>query len=512
MAPEKSIRSGGETTRNGVGPEKGANTVRDLLEAEQEIQTWNLDELKNRGVVLDRVEENPEAARYFLAYGDWHPVESREIFADFRPETARHTQIYVDFPFCPTVCNFCAFYGTLARNPQEVERYITNAQREVHLLAETYFKNGSRAESLELGGGTPTHVPLPLLRNLVDTILAEFPFRDGEPEHSFEATPESIAEGEGIRKLEYLRHRGFRRMSIGAQTFNDRILRASNRAHDSKSIERAFRNATDLSFDRINFDLLVGLADQDLDDFFQAIERTVDLGVPVIEIYAMRYFDTKKNVPLTTRLNQESRFLDRKQILLARVAADGYLRRAGYHSSNGRTYQKDGAEFYADFYKENFRGNNVLGIGRKAHSNVYPWQYANYRKIDKYNARLEAGQLPIAAGCLFDDRARLAKIVTGAFQLSDQFDFEAVRQVFPGVDASGFRNAFSLFEELGLLRIRDGHLEKTRLGFFFLEEMLKVIYEIAVTPFDVRTKFLGKSQRSTLPTQAAATARPKTPV
>ena len=79
-----------------------------IRDAREEVRSWPIDELIQNGLGLDRRNDNPEAARYFLAYQDWAPLSPDEIFAEFDPDTARHTQVYVDFPYCPTVCNFCA--------------------------------------------------------------------------------------------------------------------------------------------------------------------------------------------------------------------------------------------------------------------------------------------------------------------------------------------------------------------------------------------------------------------
>src|SRR5690242_9911290 len=88
---------------------RGSSMDERLLEALDEVRALPLAALAESGVFLDRVNHNPEAARYFLAYGDWVCVSEAEVLARLDPETAAHTQIYVDFPFCKTLCNFCAF-------------------------------------------------------------------------------------------------------------------------------------------------------------------------------------------------------------------------------------------------------------------------------------------------------------------------------------------------------------------------------------------------------------------
>lgn len=476
-----------------------------LKQATEEVASWPMAKLAADGIKLDRIDDNPEAARYFLAYADWDKVDPDVIFEQMADDTGQKTQVYVDFPYCPTVCNFCAFYGEVTKKADDMQRYVTSLKREIDILAERYFRPGFEAETLELGGGTPTHVPYDMLVDCVDHLLKSFPFAAGK-EHNFEATPESII-GKDVNKLEYLRKAGFNRMSIGAQTFNDKLLQSINRPHGSKEIVEAVRNAQALDFERVNFDLMIGLVDQTLEDFFESVDKAVGLGVEVIEIYTMRYFDTKRHVPATMRLKQVQRFMDPEVILTGRLAVDRYLRSIGYKSSNGRTYQKGDETFYAHHYEENFKGNNVLGLGRKSHSNVYPWQYANYRNIEKYHAKLEQGVLPFAAGCLFDDRARLGKLITGALQLPVTWDYDAMKAAHPTVDPAPLDERIAAFERNGLVERDGGNVTTTRFGFFFVEEMLKVIFDASVTPFNAKTDFLGRGQaekKPKLPAEARA--------
>jgi oxygen-independent coproporphyrinogen-3 oxidase len=470
--------------------------MRDILgEAQDALTSLPVESLKTSGVFLDRLNDNPEAARYFLTYSDWSPVTSEDIFDQIDAKTAERTQVYVDFPFCPTVCNFCAFYPVLAKDEERMASYVGSLKKEVRLLRQTYFDRGLTAGSLELGGGTPTQLPLHLLRDAVRTVLEEFPF-DAEGERNSETTPEAVVGEEGLAKLKFLREAGFNRLSIGAQSFKDSVLKAANRSHTSGQTLEALDNARGVGFERINFDLLLGLMDQTVGDFIESVERCLELDIDIIEIYSMRYFDTKKPVPLTQKfLAQPARFMKESDILVARVAAHLLLTEAGYASSNGRTYYRPSQGYYSEYYRENFLGSNVLGVGRKSHSNVYPWQYANYRNIDKYSAALDNDILPIAAGHRMSSRGLLAKHLTGALQLAEPIHYDAIRENVSEWEAKPFDDLMKGFAEHGLLTGGAGGVyEKTFFGFLFVEEMLKSVYDAAVTPFSINTDFLGKKQ------------------
>ena len=471
-------------------------------EAERIADSIPFELLKANGIFLDRVRDNPEAPRYFLAYGDWARVSPAEIFHFLPCDSSRDTELYVDFPFCPTICNFCAFYPVRPGNYGEMADYIKSLKVEISLLKNLYFDRGYAVETMELGGGTPTFLPLDLLTDALMTILDAFPFKPGG-EHSFETTPEAILDADGPAKAEFLRRTaGFDRISIGAQSFSNKVLAASNRSHDSLQIRDAFQAARSLGFERINLDLLLGLLDQTLPDFIESVVKSIELGADIVEIYAMRYFDTKKPVPLTRRyVEQPSRFLSERDLLIGKIAADLVLRRAGYTSHNGRTYQKQDSnkEYYSDYYKGNFQGKNILGIGRKSFSRIHNWQYANYSNLDKYGSALEGGRLPIAAGCKLDDRALLASRLTGALQMSDVLNWDLIGEDFDLTLRDEFDCILRAFVNCGLMTgSGTGSFEKTSIGFFFVEEMLKAVYDLGVTPFNAATPFLGKPQRASV--------------
>jgi|GEM_PF-2335410 len=467
-----------------------------IVEAKKISAGLPLKMLKANGFAVDRINENPEAARYFLMFAEWKKITEEEIFSSLDTSTARETQVYVDFPFCNKLCDFCAFYGIVPANAKEVSDYFDDLKAEIKLLKRVYFANGFKADALEFGGGTPTLLPLGLLKEVTKFILGELPFLKGH-EFNFEASPETLTGRSGIKKLEFLKNAGANRMSIGIQSFEDKVLKSNNRPHNAKDAVEAIRNAKRVSFERINADLMLGIYGQSAESFLDSVKKAAEFRIDIIELYTMRYFDTKEYVSLKRRLNAGRRgFLSPAETLTARIAADHILRNCGYVSSNGRTYERPGTKhsFYAAYYEGNFNGKNTLGIGRKSNSNIYPWQYANYRNLAKYRDAVKEGRLPIAAGAFFSPKARMAKLLTGMLQLPGGIDYFRLRRRFEGRWIVDFDKLMDTFLSLGVIRRKDDKFEKTYTGFLFIEEMLKRVYELAVTPFGAGSLFLGEKQ------------------
>ncbi|MBU1726903.1 MAG: radical SAM protein [Candidatus Omnitrophica bacterium] len=466
-----------------------------IRSATEIVDQLPFDLLRENDIIVDRTYDNPEAARYFLMFADWDKVFPDDIFSNLDKTTGQRTQIYVDLPFCGKFCNFCAFYGVVPRSKEEISVYTETLKKEISLLKKLYFSQGFKADALELGGGTPTFLPLDILKDVVGHLSRELPFVK-DHEFNFEASPETITGKEGIEKLEYLKESGADRMSIGVQSFNAEILKNTNRPHDLDDVIEAINNAKRIGFNRINVDLIVGLEGQTIEDFIESVNKTIDFGIDIIELYTMRYFDTKEFVPMKKRLDQKGRFLNSRELLIARVAADRLLKKAKYSSANGRTYESVASKypFYAAYYEGNFKGMNTLGIGRKCNSNVYPWQYANYRNIEKYCNAINKGRLAIACGTRFTDQARVAKLLTGSFQLPGIIDFDSLRANLPEEYRSLFDPLIKKLLSLGLIEKDGVGLRKTFTGFLFIEEILKQIYDLVVTPFSNSSLFLGRKQ------------------
>ena len=121
--------------------------------------------------------------------------------------------LYVHVPFCDGKCAYCAFYSVRYK-PALADRYLDGLERE--LAAALPFA----PETIYIGGGTPSMLSVRqidrlcrLLREGVDTRrLVEW---------SVEINPGSV----DAAKAAVLAAAGVNRVSLGAQSFDDRILK-----------------------------------------------------------------------------------------------------------------------------------------------------------------------------------------------------------------------------------------------------------------------------------------------
>ena len=119
--------------------------------------------------------------------------------------------VYVHIPFCEAKCTYCHFAIDPRRpNPERQERYLQAVR------VEMTGAEAGEADTLYFGGGTPSLMTVPRLRQLVEDVRARFRLPP-EAEVTVEANPRDLDEG-GYRELAGA---GANRLSLGVQSFQD---------------------------------------------------------------------------------------------------------------------------------------------------------------------------------------------------------------------------------------------------------------------------------------------------
>lgn len=167
--------------------------------------------------------------------------------------------IYVHVPFCRSFCTYCDFYSELAckgRDAQSFELYLSELLSEIESRAAEIAATGD-VNTLYLGGGTPSVLPLCVLEQVVSALAVP-----SFEEFTIEVNPEDVLE-KGSDYLQALRALGVNRVSMGVQSLDDSILRWMNRRHDSRAAYKAFRALRDAGFDNISVDVIFGISHMD---------------------------------------------------------------------------------------------------------------------------------------------------------------------------------------------------------------------------------------------------------
>ena len=161
--------------------------------------------------------------------------------------------IYVHIPFCKSFCTYCGFYSETSAC---YDRYVEALLGEID-SRKSEFDATMDVNTLYIGGGTPSVMPLPLLCRVVEALKDESGSRNFD-EFTVELNPEDVIQ-RGEAYAEALLGMGVTRASMGVQSFDDAVLRWMNRRHDAETAVRAYRILEKSGFLNISIDIIFGL-------------------------------------------------------------------------------------------------------------------------------------------------------------------------------------------------------------------------------------------------------------
>lgn len=192
--------------------------------------------------------------------------------------------LYLHVPFCKRRCLYCDFSTrAVAPDSPEIRSY---AERMVLAIRKAGREGDlARIETVYIGGGTPTYIGHAALTEILYTLSLSMHLTP-DVECSMEANPDSLTESM-VKDAWAL---GVNRLSIGVQSFDDRVLRVLGRVHDAEAARRAVR-AAHKRFENVSVDLMCGIPGQTVDMLRQSICEALDLGVSHISIYPLAIED-----------------------------------------------------------------------------------------------------------------------------------------------------------------------------------------------------------------------------
>lgn len=190
--------------------------------------------------------------------------------------------VYIGIPFCPTRCVYCSFASNQVA-ASEIARYFEALLVEISYVGRRMQECGITAETIYIGGGTPTTLSAEQLEILLGAVEENFDLSKLR-EFSVEAgRPDTITE----EKLAVLKKAGVSRISINPQTMHEQALEKIGRSHSTEDILSAFEMAKRQGFDEINADLIAGLPGETTEDFIKSLEEIIALSPANITVHCL---------------------------------------------------------------------------------------------------------------------------------------------------------------------------------------------------------------------------------
>lgn len=340
------------------------------------------------------------------------------------PQPGHQYLLYAHIPFCKTLCSYCTFHRFLFKE-HKAREYFVNLRKEMDYVKAL----GYDFTSMYIGGGTTTILEDELIRT-IEHARTLFP---GIKEVSCETDPLQIATPT-FRNLKGL----VDRMSIGVQSFNDDILKMTERYDKFGSgalIYERLQEALEL-FPTTNVDMIFGFRGQDLEMLQRDMDLLVELNPRQITTYPLMVTSqTRKSVKQT--IAAKGIELADQYAVIMNTLGNHYRQLTSW--TFGRTHDEGFDEYVVDH-------DEYLGVGSGAFSFLGSSLYVNTFSLRRYNERIKEGKTGVERRRQFDKHAVLQyRLLLGLF--SARLSRKYFREVH-GVDLDK-----ALFKEMLGLRI-----------------------------------------------------------
>jgi oxygen-independent coproporphyrinogen-3 oxidase len=364
--------------------------------------------------------------------------------------------LYVHVPFCDGKCDYCGFYSIQADDAARLA-FTPAPGRELALwAAEAGWPAGACApRTVYFGGGTPGILGVDGMAALIDGLRHTVNL-DSVDEWTVELSPTTAAPD----LLARLRASGVNRISIGAQCFDDDVLRAMGRRHTAADVSQAVMAARSAGFVNVGLDLIAGLPEVDAGRWQLSLERALALAPEHLSIYAL---SIEPGSALQRRVASGLALPGADAQMDALAQAETVLADAGLLRYELSNYAREGRACRHNLAC--WRGGDFLGLGPSASSRVGCLRQTNSADVTAYGEALARGVRPPTISetrTVEDDVSE--RFVTG-LRLSEGVAPRAFAARWPAAAArvAEWEMALARLERTGVVAPRAGHLGAWRL-------------------------------------------------
>ncbi len=364
-----------------------------------------------------------------------------------------NTGLYIHIPFCASRCIYCGFYSTVRLDLQD--RYVRALCKEMELWRDRKQPTRAQVSTIYLGGGTPSQLSESNLDCLFQHIYKVYDVAS-DAEVTMECNPDDIHN-------HIFDHLPVNRVSMGAQTFDDRRLRFLHRRHTALEVDHAVDTLRADGIGNISLDLMFGFPGETLADWEADVEHALSLRPEHLSAYGLMIED---GTPLHRLVEQgkvqeadEDLSLGMYDRLIDMAKEAGYEH---YEISNFALLAEDDkltSSYRSRHNSSYWHDMPYIGLGAAAHSYDLHSRHWNPSNIEHYMDLIEQGTLPYEEEVI-DSDTHYDDIVTTALRTREGIDLDKL-------DAHHrdflLRNAKSYIDRQ-LLRIDGHHLSLTRQG------------------------------------------------
>lgn len=198
--------------------------------------------------------------------------------------------LYLHIPFCRSKCPYCDFCSYPHPSEERMVAYARELTHRIRKAGEDYAVQGEGGQpshrclvdTVYFGGGTPTFLPLSCIPELFQAIREAFELLP-HAEITVEGNPATVDR----ETLRVWHEEGVNRLSLGAQSAQQRELKALGRLHRWEDVVAAVSDARAVGIHNINLDFMLGIPHQTPDTLTDTLRRAVALAPTHLSAYTL---------------------------------------------------------------------------------------------------------------------------------------------------------------------------------------------------------------------------------
>lgn len=405
-----------------------------------------------------------ECVRYYPP--DLAPVaDTADIFRN-TAQGSREYDLFVDVPFCKTICGFCPF------NVYPYERglaheYLKAIAAEIGEIKRLHDFTGKTVRTVWVGGGTPAVLEESLLAELLDLVADSFDL-SGATELTVEIKPDmgNLTDA----KIAMLKSRGVRRISMGVQSTDQAQLRILGRGHTGQEALGVARFIKEAGF-ALNIDMMYRLPGQSVSAMAEDIKAIAALRLDHVSWFP---YVAHEGTSLAGRIERgrvqqqagREDYLTMFLMLEKQMQELGFDQYTPYHFAG-----TDRCHYHVGRWQMPQR--DTLGLGPGAFSFFNGWIYTNEHAPLRYAQAVNDGRPPVLMAKRLTPRelaTRLAVLGIKFFRLEE----DAFRRSTGESLTDYYAAELALLERAGLVAV-DGDVVCTKRGRAFNNDIAAVL-------------------------------------
>ncbi|RVU55342.1 radical SAM family heme chaperone HemW [Anaerosphaera multitolerans] len=360
--------------------------------------------------------------------------------------------IYIHIPFCESRCYYCDFCSSVIKDDL-VEKYFYYLNLEIELYSE--FLKDKIINTLFIGGGTPSSVEAKYIKAVLEKLKTVSSFSK-DCEITLEVNPNSIDKS----KVHGYLNSGINRFSIGAQSFNDDILKIIGRIHNEDDIFKAVDTLKSFNIINYSLDLMLALPNQKMKDIEYSIKTIEELNPTHLSYYSLILEDSTllKKLSDEGKLNFPNEDLDREMYHYVINS----LRNLGYFQYEISNFSKKG--FISRHNLNYWTLKNYLGLGLSSHSNIDTLRFNNFYNFNNYFKAIENKKYPIEYYENLTVKDRVNEFSILGLRLNSGIDISRANEMFNINFSSYYKDEIEKNLNGGLIYIKDNFIKLTDRG------------------------------------------------